>query len=119
MDGGVYVAVFYLPQSREIVVGWLGRFRFHQGTYLYAGSAQRGLSARLERHSRRDKPLRWHIDYLAREADMLGAIVLPGPREQECRVASSLAGIFARPVKGFGASDCNCDGHLFYAPDWP
>lgn len=78
------------------------------------GSAQRNLSARLERHSRKRKPLRWHIDYLSVEAAMLGAMTVAGPRQCECEVAKELVGICELAVPGFGASDCRCGGHLFY-----
>jgi sugar fermentation stimulation protein A len=115
MNSGVYIAVFHLAQDRRIQVGKLGRFLFPAGTWLYVGSAQRGLEARLARHSRRKKTLRWHIDYLSAKAEMIGAITIPGKKQLECRVAAALARVCERPVPGFGASDCSCDGHLFYA----
>ncbi len=118
-DGGVYIAVFFLAKARSVSVGKLGRFYFRPGVYFYAGSAQRNLSARLERHGKKSKPLRWHIDYLSVRADMLGAIVVTGPRQRECELAEGLAGMFERAAPGFGASDCRCGGHLFYAPQLP
>jgi sugar fermentation stimulation protein A len=83
--------------------------------YFYVGSAQRNLSARLERHSRKRKTLRWHIDYLSTKAEMLGAITIAGQRELECKLAKKLGSMFELAVPGFGASDCRCGGHLFYA----
>ncbi len=118
-DSGVYIAVFHLAEARNISVGKLGRFYFRKGVYFYAGSAQRSLSARLERHGRKSKPMRWHIDYLSTGAEMLGAIVVAGPRERECELAKELAGMFELAAPGFGASDCRCGGHLFYAPQLP
>jgi sugar fermentation stimulation protein A len=117
VDGGVYIAIFHLPQARRILVGMLGRIWFPRGFYFYAGSAQRNLSARLERHSRRGKPLRWHIDYLSTKAEMLGAITVAGSRRRECELARELAGIYELAVPDFGASDCRCGGHLFYGPE--
>ncbi len=119
LDSGVYIAVFHLAEARNISVGKLGRFCFRQGVYFYAGSAQRNLSARLERHGKKGKSLRWHIDYLSVRAEMLGAITIAGPRERECELAKKLAGMFELAVPGFGASDCRCGGHLFYAPELP
>ena len=119
LDSGVYIAVFYLARATKISVGKLGRFGFRQGIYFYAGSAQRGLSARLERHGRKKKPLRWHIDYLSVRCEMPGAITIAGPRERECELAKKLAGMFELAAPGFGASDCRCGGHLFYAPELP
>ena len=98
-------------------MGKLGRFLFRRGFYLYVGSAQRNLSARLERHSKKIKPLRWHIDYLSTKAGMLGAIVIAGPRQRECELAKELALTFELAVPDFGASDCRCGGHLFYTPE--
>ena len=109
--------MFYLPKARDISVGKLGRFLFREGFYFYVGSAQRNLSARLERHSRKAKPLRWHIDYLSTKAEMLGAITIAGPRQRECVLAGELAGLFELAVPDFGASDCRCGGHLFYTPE--
>jgi len=118
-DGGVYIAVFCLAEARDISVGKLGRFGFRQGVYFYAGSAQHNLSARLERHGKKSKPLRWHIDYLSVRAEMLGAITISAPRRRECELAKELAGVFELAAPGFGASDCRCGGHLFYAPQLP
>jgi sugar fermentation stimulation protein A len=115
VTGGVYIAVFVLDRRRRIGVGRLGRFAFPAGVYLYVGSAQRGLDARLRRHARRRKALRWHVDYLSTRARMLGAVVVGGPKARECELARRLARHFGRHVRGFGASDCRCGGHLFLA----
>jgi sugar fermentation stimulation protein A len=115
LDNGVYIAVLFVAKDRTIRVGRLGEFLFRQGVYFYVGSAQRNLSKRLERHSRKKKALRWHIDYLSTNAKMLGAITIAGPRELECQLAKKLRGMFELAVPGFGASDCRCKGHLFYA----
>ena len=118
LDAGVYIAVFYMPKDRKIQIGRLGRFCFRQGVYFYVGSAQRNLSARLERHNRKKKTPRWHVDYLSARAEMLGAITIAGPRGLECQLAKKLSGMFEPTVPGFGASDCRCAGHLFYAQEF-
>jgi Uri superfamily endonuclease len=47
---------------------------------------------------------------------MLGAIVIEAaPRQRECELAATLAARYPRPIDHFGASDCRCGGHLFYA----
>ncbi len=117
--GGVYVAVYRLARPAWIEVGRLGRFRFEVGWWLYVGSAQRALDARLARHARRDKPMRWHVDYLSVRAIMVGAIVIEAGRERECRLARELARRYEAPVAGFGSSDCACRSHLFHAPKLP
>lgn len=115
MDGGgIYIAIFRLARPRFIRVGRLGSFRFAPGHYLYVGTAQRNLEARLARHARPEKALRWHVDYLSTQARMLGAITVAGPRERECELAVELARSCACPVPGFGSSDCRCSSHLFY-----
>jgi len=119
LNAGVYIGVFYVPKSQRIQIGRFGRFRFHQGVYFYIGSAQRNLSARIERHNMKKKTLRWHIDYLSARAEMLGTIIIPGPGEFECQLAKKLGGMFELAVPGFGASDCRCGGHLFYARELP
>ena len=119
LDAGVYIAVFYMPRSNTIQIGRLGKYHFQQGIYFYTGSAQRNLAARIERHSRKKKPLHWHIDYLSVKAEMIGAITIPGPRELECQLAKDLGEMFELAVPGFGGPDCRCAGHLFYARELP
>ena len=115
MDKGLYIAVFALTRRLRLRVGALGSFTFRAGVYLYVGSAQRNLAARVERHGRKDKPLRWHIDYLSTKATMLGAILVPGSRRQECGLARKVGALHPRIIPRFGSSDCGCEGHLFYA----
>ncbi len=117
MDSGLYIAVFYLPIEQRITIGRRGRYRFRPGVYFYVGSAQKNLSARIERHARTDKALRWHIDYLSVKAPMIGAITVSGSRERECQMAAELKGAYELVIPGFGASDCRCGGHLFYASE--
>ena len=114
-EGGLYIAVFSLQAQRWIQVGRLGRFEFAPGFYFYVGSAQGNLAARLARHGRREKALRWHVDYLSTEATMIGAMIVPGSREGECTLAAQLGRLYGLAVPRFGASDCRCGGHLFYA----
>lgn len=118
MDSGLYIAIFHLAETRDITIGKLGTFAFTSGFYYYVGTAQRNLDARIERHGRPDKPLRWHIDYLSAHAPMLGAILIDGPRDLECDLAAQLRDLYEPTVPNFGASDCRCGGHLFYSREW-
>jgi sugar fermentation stimulation protein A len=115
----VYVAVYRMGRPAWIEVGRLGRFRFERGWWLYVGSAQRAMDARLARHARPDKPMRWHVDYLSVRATMVGAIVIDAGKDRECRLAGELAGRYEAPIAGFGSSDCSCRSHLFHAPKLP
>ncbi|SDH56387.1 GIY-YIG nuclease family protein [Roseospirillum parvum] len=105
MPGGAYVL--------RLGVGpgvWLA-----PGVYWYAGSAYGpgGLRARLGRHLRRDKAIRWHVDRLTVEpAVEVGFLAFPGAGECAL-VAALLAAGATVPVPGFGSSDCRiCPSHL-------
>ncbi len=113
MNRGVYLAFFRLPRTQTIEIGRLGCWRFAAGVYVYVGSAQRNLQARLGRHARRHKTRRWHIDYVSVRADFLGALMIDAPKSRECQLAGMLAKRYPRAAAGFGASDCRCGGHLF------
>jgi len=67
-DRGAYVVLLRLRRAKAIDIGSLGRIRFPAGFYGYAGSAARILTARVARHRRIRKRLRWHIDLLRAEA---------------------------------------------------
>jgi len=112
---GTYVLVVSLAHDRDIVVGALGRLSFEAGYYLYVGSALGGLGARIGRHLRTRKRLRWHIDYLLACGSVRDIWYRASPDRQECVWARALARLpGAEPVAvGFGASDCSCRTHLF------
>ncbi len=86
---------------------------FERGWYAYVGSARRGRDARVARHFRREKPLRWHADYLFTAVPPRLAWLVDGPLT-ECELAGALAAQpgASRPVRRFGAGDCRCPGHL-------
>ncbi len=136
----LYVVAAWLPRRATITVGALGPVRLERGWQAYVGSARRGRDARVARHCRAAKPLRWHADYLftpwpARRAWLLDtaldecalagrlratlAPVLAGaaPGAAGARPPSRPAGDPAPgPAAGFGSSDCGCHGHLVLAP---
>ncbi len=117
MNGGLYIAIFQLPSKQTLRVGKWREVCFPPGYYLYVGSAQKNLSARIARHARQEKSVRWHIDYLSVHATMLGAICISGRKQDECEIAAQLARLYDLAVPGFGSSDCRCAGHLFYSQD--
>ena len=115
---GTYALVLHLEQREEITVGKLGTFTFPAGYYLYVGSAlgPGGLEARLARHRRREKKLRWHVDYLLAHAQLMEVWSAASTDKLEClwaQVAQALPGTEV-PVPGFGSSDCRCLSHLIY-----
>lgn len=78
---------------------------------MYTGSARRHLQARIARHLRRDKPLRWHIDYLLTAPEVRVMAVMQSA-EAECALNQRQVGEIVVP--GFGATDCRagCGSHL-------
>ena len=125
MNDGLYQLVLRPRRDLTVEVGALGPQRFTAGLPLvYTGSARRGLAARVARHARRAKPLRWHIDYLTTHADIdvVWVWLLPGAWAPgaECRLnraTKDLPGVEI-PARGFGAGDCRqgCGAHLLAVP---
>jgi sugar fermentation stimulation protein A len=113
---GSYVLLLRLAHGRSIPVGRLRDTYFPAGHYAYVGSAMRGLIPRIKRHLVKDKKARWHIDYLRREAAVSGVIVCESEARTECTIARGLT-LRLREIPGFGASDCKCPSHLFFATD--
>lgn len=100
-----------VTQPLRLIVGRLGEFDFPAGDYVYTGSAKRNFEARVARHLRREKALRWHIDYLLTAPGVTVTRVLRSDTG-ECVLNQSTAGKVIVP--GFGASDCRagCGSHL-------
>lgn len=96
---------------RGLRIGALGTFDLPAGRYVYTGSARRNLEARIARHLRKKKALRWHIDYLL-AAPGVEVVAVRRSRRAECEWTRSTPGTVV--IRGFGASDCRagCGGHL-------
>lgn len=101
--------VVRLPRRPEAVLA--------PGRYLYCGSAcgPGGIAARVSRHMRRDKAVRWHIDRLTEAGSVLGAWVFPNGNE--CALVARLS-VLPVPMTGFGSTDCrSCASHLLAWPE--
>ena len=98
-------------QPIRCAIGRLGGFDFPAGRYVYTGSARRGFEARVARHLRAEKALRWHIDHLLSAPGVKITKVVRSCRE-ECRLNQASPGRVLVP--GFGSSDCKagCGSHL-------
>jgi Uri superfamily endonuclease len=112
---GAYLLVVDLDQSLPLDGTALAPAVLPPGRYAYCGSAYGpgGLGARIGRHLRRGKALRWHIDRLT-EA---GRVLCVGwrPQGRECALLAGLRQLpgVTVPVAGFGSSDCRgCPAHL-------
>jgi len=99
----------------KIRVGSLGVVGFKKGYYVYVGSGQRYLEKRIQRHKKKIKKVKWHIDYLTTNSDVrvVEAAAYDLPKKYECILADMLRSMGFKPVKGFGSTDCKCVSHLY------
>jgi Uri superfamily endonuclease len=116
MTRGTYVLFTHVPYPLDIAIGGLGEINFAAGYYAYVGSALGGLEKRVGRHLKSEKKIHWHIDHFLLRARAVDVIVSEGKKRMECAVAKELAKSLPS-IKGFGASDCGCESHLFYSRD--
>ncbi|RDD53373.1 MAG: GIY-YIG nuclease family protein [Candidatus Korarchaeota archaeon NZ13-K] len=105
-------ALIMRSKGGSLKIGSLGDFEVPEGTLVYVGSAYGpgGLMARVSRHLRRGKRLRWHVDYLT-ESEIVKVeevLALPNVSEEELFCVLMM---FGDPIiPGFGCSDAR--GHL-------
>ncbi len=107
----------HVPYELVLSIGELGNHSFKAGYYAYVGSALGGLEKRVGRHMRKEKKIHWHIDYLLSRARATEVIVAQSEERKECAVTAELAKNLPT-IQGFGSSDCKCESHLFYNPDF-
>lgn len=113
-DRGSYLLILKLKQTRTLVFGREeNRQSFPAGYYVYAGSAMKNMTQRLERHRRLRKNKFWHIDYLREAAELQAVLPIRSSEDLECAIAERLRVIAEWAIPAFGASDCDCPGHLF------
>ncbi|MDY6838770.1 MAG: DNA/RNA nuclease SfsA [Thermodesulfobacteriota bacterium] len=118
-DRGSYLLVLKWKKEKSLQVGHLKRARFSKGYYVYVGSAMKHLSARVARHTRRQKRRHWHIDYLTQEAESVVPIPVRSSQRLECHIAEALSTVMEQGPAGFGSSDCKCPTHLFWSQENP
>jgi sugar fermentation stimulation protein A len=118
-DSGSYLLVLQLGRERLLEIGGLGKVQLQKGFYIYVGSAMRNLRARIERHRRKRKGMRWHIDWLRQVADGFLSLPIRSSQRWECRIAQALSAIVKPGPSGFGSSDCRCPTHLFWTEEDP
>lgn len=122
-DSGSYVLLMEAPGRVKVRVGALGERLLGAGVYLYVGSAfgPGGLKARVSRHLLGAERQRWHVDYLRAHLQPVAAWCQPQQRPSEhewARVLGRGRGISPAWPR-FGASDCRCTTHLFFASELP
>ena len=113
---GAYAVAIEFTDKVAVTLSGRSPIVLPAGRYLYCGSAKGpgGLEARLSRHMRRGKPVRWHVDQLTEQGLVVGNWIFPGG--DECEVVQ-MCSYLPMPIAGFGSSDCaTCRSHLL---QWP
>ncbi len=120
-QGGLYHLILLLNQTLRLRVGALGQHEFPAGTYIYTGSAKRGLPRRVGRHIEKAKKRRWHIDYLTSLISVDTVVIDTSGLLSECERYRMVAELPDAEVivRGFGSSDCRCTTHLSYFKERP
>ncbi|GHV95862.1 hypothetical protein AGMMS50293_21820 [Spirochaetia bacterium] len=119
-NAGSYLVVLEIAEAAEIAAGSLGTIAFKAGWYVYAGSALKNLTQRLNRHLRKvRKAKHWHLDYLTPFAKNIDALPIRSCRNLECCLAAALKALGGRGIPRFGCTDCRnsggkCESHLYY-----
>jgi len=120
---GAYCICIEVGDDLRVEIGALGVIQFRKGRYIYVGSALNGLDSRVLRHLNTSKgvynAIHWHIDYLLIEerVSVEAAYVRLRDEKIECEIAGKVSR-YGSGVKGFGSSDCRCNGHLFSVESW-
>ena len=128
MSKGTYTLLMLLESPATVEFGAAGERDLRAGWYAYTGSAfGTGGFSRVERHrelARGERDARhWHVDYLLGQPESrITEVVKTAGEDVECEVSrwldTELGGAAeCRSVTGLGASDCDCDSHLQYAPE--
>ena len=101
---GAYVIAIELADPLAVTLLGQAAIELPAGRYLYCGSAKGpgGLKARLSRHFRRGKSVRWHIDQLTERGSVVGSWIFPGG--DECELVRRFTQL-PIPIPGFGSSD--------------
>ncbi len=117
---GSYTILFELPKPIRIKVGSLGIVSFPSGFYAYTGSAfgSGGLRARILRHLRKEKRLKWHIDYILPFSRIRAVFFVVSDEKMECSINREILKHAKVVRRSLGSSDCRtCPSHLLWLGD--
>ena len=116
---GAYVLLIRLERQLLLDMPAFRGISLVPGLYAYCGSAYGpgGIRARVSRHLRAGKPMRWHVDRLTAASQIERVCVRIDGRE--CDLAGELlAGGGSAVLPGFGSTDCRiCPAHLLRLPE--
>ena len=120
-QAGTYIFLLRSRIQTSLPIGKLGVLNLRLGIYLYVGSAQGpgGLRGRLSHHLRGASKPHWHIDYLRQSTVPAALWWQISPQRLEHDWANALGQEFDIAMPRFGASDCRCASHLFFARRLP
>ena len=117
---GAYVLIVDLARLLALDIAMLPGAALPAGRYAYCGSAHGpgGLRARIGRHRRPDKAMRWHVDRLTGAGRIVA--IHAEPNGSECTLFARLRSMpgISVPLAGFGSTDCRrCPAHLARVPN--
>lgn len=120
---GTYALILAASQACNLTVGKLGTLAVQPGYYIYVGSAfgPGGVRARVAHHRRVSPRPHWHIDYVRSVTSLHEIWYTYDTMRREHLWAHVLTHWrqLSTPLPGFGASDCACNTHLYYAAESP
>ncbi|MCS7125552.1 MAG: GIY-YIG nuclease family protein [Aigarchaeota archaeon] len=116
---GVYILLLEITRELRVNIGSLGEITLSPGEYIYIGSGQKDVEKRVMRHFKKEKKIKWHIDYLlsSDSCKIREAIIYPLNREYECKISNLALELGSTPIRKFGSSDCRCISHFFKTED--
>ncbi|MBM3226020.1 MAG: GIY-YIG nuclease family protein [Candidatus Tectomicrobia bacterium] len=117
---GTYILVLAARTHTVVRIGRFGVLDVQPGWYFYVGSARGpgGVRARVAHHQVPTLRPHWHMDYL-RTVTRLEAVWYIYDSVHWEHVWAEVLGQWpgvSVPLPGFGASDCACPSHLYFAP---
>jgi Uri superfamily endonuclease len=122
---GTYSILLKCSERFRLKLGCLGYVIVERGHYIYTGSAlgkgSTSLEGRINRHRRRSKVVRWHIDCLTKrcEIQIEGSVYVCSRARLECTINEAvLEHLHGYPIlRHAGASDCRCPAHLVFVTE--
>lgn len=118
-EAGAYVLLIDLARPLSLDLPAFRGTEVAPGLYGYCGSAYGpgGIRARVSRHLRDDKAIRWHVDHLTTAGRVAQIGIRVGGHECDL-VGVLLARGGMAVLPGFGSTDCRlCPAHLLRIPD--
>lgn len=121
-NSGAYAVLFYLINDSQTYMPKYGDVTFKKGFYVYSGSAKKNLIHRVTRHAKKDKKVKWHIDYFSVLESVKTVKTFLFFDKNECEINFFFYTNGGRSIiKNFGSSDCKngCLSHFLYFKKQP